>query len=58
MCHHKAPHRDWQPDAKHKAMFANKVIPEPATLRDDHAGRADALRECTQKVLENLTPQG
>jgi arylsulfatase A-like enzyme len=56
MCHHKAPHRNWQPDAKHKAMFANKEIPEPATLRDAHAGRTDAVRECTQKVLENLNP--
>jgi arylsulfatase A-like enzyme len=56
MCHHKAPHRNWQPDAKHKAMFANKQIPEPETLRDDHSGRADAIRECKQKVLENLNP--
>ena len=55
MCHHKAPHRNWQPDEKHKAMFANKEIPEPATLRDDGAGRTDAIHECTQKVLENLT---
>ena len=56
MCHHKAPHRNWQPDAKHKAMFAGKVIPEPATLRDDGVGRSDAIRECKQKVLENLSP--
>ena len=56
MCHHKAPHRNWQPDAKHKAMFAGKVIPEPATLRDDGVGRSDAIRECKQKVLENLNP--
>ena len=56
MCHHKAPHRNWQPDAKHKAMFAGKVIPEPATLRDDGVGRTDAIRECKQKVLENLSP--
>ncbi|MCX6878093.1 MAG: sulfatase [Verrucomicrobia bacterium] len=54
MCHHKAPHRNWQPDAKHRAMFANKEIPEPATLFDEYAGRTDAIRECTQKVLENL----
>ena len=32
MCHHKAPHRPWEPDEKHKAMFADRVIPEPATL--------------------------
>ena len=56
MCHHKAPHRNWQPDAKHKAMFAGKVIPEPPTLRDDGVGRTDAIRECKQKVLENLSP--
>jgi len=56
MCHHKAPHRNWQPDAKHKAMFADKIIPEPDTLRDDYATRTDAIHECTQKVLENLNP--
>ena len=55
MCHHKAPHRPWEPDAKHKAMFANRAIPEPATLRDDYAGRADALRENRQRVFEDLT---
>ena len=27
MCHHKAPHRNWQPDAKYKARFAGKTIP-------------------------------
>src|SRR3989454_11247560 len=27
MCHHKAPHRPWDPDAKHQAMFAGKTIP-------------------------------
>jgi arylsulfatase A-like enzyme len=55
MCHHKAPHRSWEPDEKHKAMFAGKHIPEPATLYDDYATRTDALRECRQKVFEDLT---
>jgi arylsulfatase A-like enzyme len=55
MCHHKAPHREWEPDAKHKAMFANKQIPEPPTLRDDYAGRADALRENQQRVFDDMT---
>jgi arylsulfatase A-like enzyme len=55
MCHHKAPHRPWDPDEKHKAMFASKVIPEPATLRDDYTTRTDALRESTQKVFADLT---
>jgi arylsulfatase A-like enzyme len=55
MCHHKAPHRPWEPDAKHKAMFADRKIPEPATLRDDYATRTEAIRECQQKVFEDLT---
>jgi arylsulfatase A-like enzyme len=55
MCHHKAPHRNWQPDEKHKAMFAKLTIPEPSTLHDDYATRTDAIRECTQKVFYDLT---
>jgi arylsulfatase A-like enzyme len=55
MCHHKAPHRPWEPDEKHKAQFAGKVIPEPATLRDDYSTRTDAIRECLQKVFQDLT---
>lgn len=55
MYHHKAPHRPWEPDAKHKAMFAGRVIPEPPTLRDDYATRTDALRENKQRVFDDLT---
>jgi len=55
MCQHKAPHRPWEPDAKHKAMFAGQKIPEPPTLRDDYATRSDAISECKQKVFEDLT---
>jgi arylsulfatase A-like enzyme len=55
MCHHKAPHRPWEPDAKHKAMFANRMIPEPPTLFDDGATRTDAWRECRQKVFDDMT---
>ena len=57
MCHHKAPHRPWEPDAKHQAMFAGRQIPEPPTLFDDYATRTDAIRECTQKVFNDLTRQ-
>jgi len=55
MCHHKAPHRPWDPDEKHKAMFADRTIPEPPTLYDDYSTRTDAIRECTQKVFQDLT---
>ncbi len=55
MVHHKAPHRSWEPDEKHRAMFAGRHIPEPATLRDDYTTRTDAIRECRQKVFYDLT---
>ena len=52
--HHKAPHREWTPDEKHRQMFAGKTIPEPATLRDDYAGRSDALKRNGQRVFDHL----
>jgi arylsulfatase A-like enzyme len=55
MCHHKAPHRNWQPDAKHAAMYEDIDIPEPATLRDTYAGRADAARQATMTIVRHLT---
>jgi arylsulfatase A-like enzyme len=55
MLHHKAPHRGWEPDAKNKALFKDKVIPEPATLFDDYATRPAALPENLQTVARDLT---
>ena len=55
MCHNKAPHRPWEPEPKYKAAFEAKHISEPTTLRDDYSTRTDAIRECTQKVFEDLT---
>ena len=56
MCHHKAPHRPWQPDAKHAKKWENVAVPEPATFDDDYATRSDAAREATMRVDRNLTP--
>jgi hypothetical protein len=55
MCHHKAPHREWTPNEKYRKEFENKHIPEPANLRDDYAGRTDALHEQQQSVFRDLT---
>ena len=55
MLHHKAPHREWTPDEPHRLLFEGRVIPEPATLRDDYATRTDALRENQQRVADDLT---
>ncbi|HEX5176679.1 MAG TPA: sulfatase/phosphatase domain-containing protein, partial [Chthoniobacteraceae bacterium] len=55
MCHHKAPHREWVPDAKNRAKFASLKIAEPATLHDDYATRPAALPENRQTVANDLT---
>jgi arylsulfatase A-like enzyme len=54
MLHHKAPHREWTPDEKHRLMFEKRTIPEPPTLWDDYATRTDALHENRQRVAEDL----
>jgi len=56
MCHHKAPHRPWQPDEKHAKLFATQVIPEPETFNDDYASRSDAAREATMRIDRDLQP--
>jgi arylsulfatase A-like enzyme len=55
MSHHKAPHREWTPDEPHRRQFEFKHIPEPPNLRDDYAGRTDALHEQQQSVFRDLT---
>ena len=55
MLHQKAPHREWEPDKRNKAIFKDKVIPEPATLWDDYATRPAALPANQQTVANDLT---
>ena len=54
MCHHKAPHRPWQPDAKHADMYKDKDIPEPDNLYDDYSNRSNAAKNATLRVGENF----
>jgi arylsulfatase A-like enzyme len=54
MVHQKAPHRNWDPDARNKALFKNREIPEPDTLWDDYATRPTALPENKQTVARDL----
>ena len=52
--HHKAPHREWSPDARHAHLYDGVEIPEPETLRDDYATRTDAARETTMTIVRHL----
>lgn len=56
MCHHKAPHRNWQPRADKAEKWKNVEVPLPATFDDDYATRGDAAREATMRVDRDLTP--
>lgn len=55
MLHQKAPHRAWEPDERNKALFKDKVIPEPDTLWDKYSTRPAALPENQQTVARDLT---
>ena len=54
MCHHKAPHRPWEPDDKHAHMYDDADLPEPETFNDDYKTRSDAAREATMRIDKNL----
>jgi arylsulfatase A-like enzyme len=54
MCHHKAPHRPWEPDDKHLHMYDDVNIPEPDTFNDDYKTRCPAAAEATMRIDRNL----
>lgn len=54
MCHHKAPHRPWVPDEKHKHMYEDMDIPEPETFNDDYATRSQAVVEANMRIEDML----
>jgi arylsulfatase A-like enzyme len=55
MCHHKAPHRPWQPNEKYQKEFAGKQIPEPDNLYDHYENRSKSAANATLKVGESMT---
>ena len=54
MCHHKAPHRPWEPDPKYKSLFEGQTIPEPDNLFDHYEGRARSVSTVTMRVGEDM----
>jgi arylsulfatase A-like enzyme len=51
MLHHKAPHRNWMPDAKHLSLFTDDNLPEPDNLFDDYNTRSAAAREQDMEIM-------
>ena len=52
LCHHKAPHRSWEPASRHVTMYDDVDVPEPETLFDDHAGRADVVQAMRMRIMD------
>jgi arylsulfatase A-like enzyme len=55
MCQHKAPHRNWVPDAAHAGLFKDTDVPEPPTFNDDYRTRSDAARLQEMTIERHLT---
>lgn len=55
MCHHKAPHRPWEPHPKYADLYADEDIPEPETLWDDYSNRASSAEAATMRVDRDFT---
>ncbi|WP_221583514.1 sulfatase [Microbacterium sp. G2-8] len=54
MVHHKAPHRPWIPDEKHKHLYADGSIPEPETFFDDYATRSRAVQNVHMTLADDM----
>lgn len=57
MCQHKAPHRNWMPDLQDLELYRDEELPVPATLFDDHRGRAKGAARTEMQVDRDLALQ-
>jgi arylsulfatase A-like enzyme len=55
MCHHKAPHRPWDPAPKYANLFDGQTIPEPDNLYDRYETRARGTAAARMKVGQDST---
>lgn len=55
MCHHKAPHREWEPNLKYLDQSDEHEFAEPETLFDDYAGRGAAERTQDMTIARTMT---
>ncbi|GAA5843772.1 hypothetical protein JCM11251_006803 [Rhodosporidiobolus azoricus] len=54
MCHHKAPHRSWECDPKHRHLYKDPVkLPE--TFTDDYKNRARAAAVAKMRVESDMS---
>ena len=56
MCHHKAPHRPWDPHPRHAQRYADQEIAYPETFDDDYAHRARAAAAAEMRIERDFVP--
>jgi arylsulfatase A-like enzyme len=54
MCHHKAPHREWEPNTKYLGHDNDRNYAPPETLFDDYAGRGKAEHEQDMTIKKTM----
>lgn len=54
MCHHKAPHRNWQYHPRYRDIHAPGTIPLPSTFEDDYSNRAAAAAAAKMRVRSDM----
>jgi hypothetical protein len=57
MLHYNAAHRFWDPGPAELPLFRDTLFTEPATLRDDGAGRTSAFRLQEMELAHDLFPR-
>jgi arylsulfatase A-like enzyme len=55
MCHHKAPHREWEPNLKNLSKYDGVKFAEPATLFDNYEGRGKAEKNQDMSIEKTMT---
>jgi arylsulfatase A-like enzyme len=57
MCHHKAPHREWEPNLKYLGHDQDRNYPLCDTLFDDYSGRGKAEHEQDMTIRNTMNPR-
>ena len=53
MCHHKAPHREWEPHPKNRTLYQDD-IKVPETFDDNYKNRAKASSEAKMRIKDDM----
>jgi len=55
MCHHKAPHRSFEPHPRFSHLFVDEDVKMPDTFHDDYKNRARAAEAAKMRVRDDMT---